>query len=256
MAQEQEDILISKRELLELEDYIRQIWRFLPIPIAYISPRGIILEVDEHMEKLLGYPREELAGKSLFDYCSEKKKIAQIQERTLNGKPVKANEGCALINARGQKISVGISTLARMDEELGEPVGYFAAFMDITERKLADEKMQELYHKETALRQELEAEIDKRIEFTRTLVHELKTPLTPMIAASDLIMEEAPDGPLFRLARSINQGANTLSRRIDALLDAAKGELGILEIVRTETDLLALLHKLAEDTTPLASSRN
>jgi signal transduction histidine kinase len=98
--------------------------------------------------------------------------------------------------------------------------------------------------------------MDKRIEFTRTLVHELKTPLTPMIAASDLLMEEIPEGTLFRLARSINKGANTLSRRINSLLDTAKGELGILELIRTETDLLDILHKIAEDMTPLAYSRN
>ena len=160
---EQEDILISKRELFELEDYIRQMWRFLPIPIAFISPLGIILGVDEAMEKLIGYAREELVGKSLFDYCSEKEKIAQMQEWTLSGRPVKNYEECSLINTQGQRILVSISTLVRMDEELGEPIGYFAAFIDSTERKQADEKIQELYHEETELRQQLEAEIDKRI---------------------------------------------------------------------------------------------
>ncbi|MFC1847414.1 ATP-binding protein [Chloroflexota bacterium] len=137
-----------------------------------------------------------------------------------------------------------------------KPVGIRGIVVDIAEREQADKKVQELYQKEASLRQELEAEIEKRVQFTRTLVHELKTPLTPMIAASDLLMEESPDGPLFRLARSINQGAETLGKRIDALLDAAKGELGILELVRTETDLLDLLHRIAEDITPLAYSRN
>ncbi|MFH0769110.1 MAG: PAS domain-containing sensor histidine kinase [Chloroflexota bacterium] len=256
MEQEQEDILISKRELFELEDYIRQMWQFLPIPIAFISPLGIILEVDEHLETLLGYPREELVGRSLLDYCSEKEKFAQIQERTLNGNPVKNNEECSFMNAQGQKISVGISTLARIDEELGEPVGYFIALWNITERKQTGERLQKSYDDEKGLRQELEAQIDKRIELTRTLVHELKTPLTPMIAASELLMEEVPDGPLFRLARSINKGAELLAKRIDTLIDAAKGELGILELVRTETDLLDLLHRIAEDATPLAYSHN
>ena len=111
------------------------------------------------------------------------------------------------------------------------------------------------FYKEIALREELEAEIDKRIELTRTLVHELKTPLTPMIAASELLIDEAPEGPLVQLARSINKGAEVLAKRIDALLDVAKGELGILELSRTETDFLNLLQKVAEDTTPLAYSR-
>ncbi|MFC1966885.1 sensor histidine kinase, partial [Chloroflexota bacterium] len=113
-----------------------------------------------------------------------------------------------------------------------------------------------LYCKETELRQKLEAEIDKRIEFTRALVHELKTPLTPMVAASDLLMEEIPEGTLFRIARSINEGAYTLSKRIDQLLDVAMGELGLLGLDHKEIDPLEFLHKVADDMTPLASSRD
>ncbi|MFC2052375.1 PAS domain S-box protein [Chloroflexota bacterium] len=127
---------------------------------------------------------------------------------------------------------------------------------DVTDQKHTNERAKERYQTETDMREELEAEMKKRIDFTRMLVHELKTPLTPMIAASDLLMEEIPDGPLFRLARSINKGANTLSRRTDSLLDAVKGEIGILEIYRTETDLLDILQRVVEDFTPLAYSRN
>ena len=102
----------------------------------------------------------------------------------------------------------------------------------------------------------LQAAIDERIEFTRVLVHELKTPLTPIIAASELLMEEVPEGPLFRLARSINKGSQTLARRIDSMLDVAKGEVGMLELNRKKADLLELLRRVADDMTPLASARN
>ncbi|MFC1934351.1 sensor histidine kinase, partial [Chloroflexota bacterium] len=63
------------------------------------------------------------------------------------------------------------------------------------------------------------------------------------------------EGSSFRLARSINKGAHTLSKRIGELLDVARGELGMLELNRKKTDLLELLHMVAEDMTPLASSR-
>ncbi|GAF91624.1 unnamed protein product, partial [marine sediment metagenome] len=104
-------------------------------------------------------------------------------------------------------------------------------------------QLYQYFYKEITLRKELEAEINKRMELTRTLVHELKTPLTPMIAASDLLIDQAPEGPLLRLATSINKGAETLARRIDALLDVAKGEMSILELSRTEIDFLDLLQR-------------
>ncbi len=120
--------------------------------------------------------------------------------------------------------------------------------------KKANEQLQELYEQEKALRQELESEVNKRIKFTRILVHELKTPLTPIMAASSLLMEEVPEGATFRLAKSINEGALTLSNRIGQLIDIAKGEIGMLELDLKETNLLELIQRITEDMTPLSLS--
>jgi len=114
-------------------------------------------------------------------------------------------------------------------------------------------KREEILNREKELRQNLELDIERRIEFTRVLVHELKTPLTPIIAASELIMDEIPDGPLFRLARSINKGTNTLNYRIGQLLDVARGEVGMLELNRKNINIIQLLRKVSEDMTPEAT---
>lgn len=152
-------------------------------------------------------------------------------------------------------IIIVILSVRGIGVEIVAPIASFGLVMSWLMGWRRGRQLYQHFYKEMALRKELEAEIDKRIELTRALVHELKTPLTPMIAASDILIDQAPDGPLVQLARSINRGAETLARRIDSLLDVAKGELGILEISRTETDFLDLLQKVAEDTTPLTYSR-
>ncbi|MFC1964134.1 PAS domain S-box protein [Chloroflexota bacterium] len=48
--------------------------------------------------------------------------------------------------------------------------------LDITDRIETEVKLRELFENEKELRQKLEAEVNKRIEYTRALVHELKTP--------------------------------------------------------------------------------
>jgi PAS domain S-box-containing protein len=134
----------------------------------------------------------------------------------------------------------------------GKPIGFVGVGRDITERKQAEEKLQKLYHEEKQLRQELEAEINKRVEFTRALVHELKTPITPVLASSELLLEELKEGPLLDLAQNINQGAYNLNQRIDELLDLARGEIGMLRLERHSIDPRELLRRIVDSVMPVA----
>jgi len=116
----------------------------------------------------------------------------------------------------------------------------------------SEAELKELYRKERHLRQELEVEIKKRIEFTRALVHELKTPLTPVIASSELLLQKAKTEPLLGLAQNISWGASNLNRRIDELLDLARGEVGMLKLNLEPLEAGQLLEKIAHEAMPLA----
>ena len=121
---------------------------------------------------------------------------------------------------------------------------------DITERKQAQQKLEELYRKESETRQALELQMRQRVEFTRALIHELKTPLTAVIASSEGLTTKALDEVQLRLARNIYRGACSLNSRIDELLDLAKGEIGVLKLRRESVDPLRILQKIVEEMTP------
>ncbi|MFC2071270.1 PAS domain S-box protein [Chloroflexota bacterium] len=145
--------------------------------------------------------------------------------------------------------------LARRIIDGGKPVGARGAVVDITERKKTEEKIKELYEHEKELRHNLEDEIKRRIEFTRALVHELKTPLTPILAASEMLIDEVQEGRLVRLMTSIHRGASTMNTRIDTLLDLARGELEVLELKYSEVEPLELFNKVYDGMSPIASNR-
>lgn len=126
--------------------------------------------------------------------------------------------------------------------------------MDITELERAEAKLQELYQQERELRQELEAEVQRRIEFTRALVHELKTPLTPVLASSELLVAELREEPWLSIARNIHSGASNLSKRIDELLDLARVEIGMLQVNLKALDVRRLLHEIADNMAAVVSS--
>jgi len=116
----------------------------------------------------------------------------------------------------------------------------------------SEAKLQALYQEEQILRQKLQAEIDKRVEFTRAVVHEIKTPLTPVVTASELLLEELKEEPALGLVRSINKGAYNLNQRIDELLDLARGEVGMLNLSPASVNLIPLLQEIAKDMIPVA----
>jgi two-component system aerobic respiration control sensor histidine kinase ArcB len=126
--------------------------------------------------------------------------------------------------------------------------------MDITERELAQEKLEEAYEKERKTRQELEAEVQRRVEFTRALVHELKTPLTPIMSSSELLVSGLKEEPWLSVASNIHRGAANLNRRIDELLDLARGEIGLLRLRPVRVDILRLLHNVGDEMSVVAAS--
>ena len=126
--------------------------------------------------------------------------------------------------------------------------------MDITEREMAQVKLEEAYEKERRLRQELQVEVQRRVEFTRALVHELKTPLTPIMSSSDLLVSGLKEEPWLSVAQNIQRGAINLNRRIGELLDLARGEIGMLRLNPKRVDMMMLLQHLGSEMSAVASS--
>ncbi len=144
--------------------------------------------------------------------------------------------------------------MSAMHNPDGEAIGFVGIARDITERKQAADELQLRYEQEKALRQQLEEEISKRIEFTRALVHELKTPITPVLAATELLLDEVKNEHSIRLVSSIDRSASNLNRRIDELLDLAKGETDMIRLNLEEINMATMLQDIANEMIPVAIS--
>ncbi len=113
-------------------------------------------------------------------------------------------------------------------------------------------ELQKRYEQEKELRLEVETQMKRRVEFTRALVHELKTPVTPVLAASELMLEESKRANFINLAQIIHRGALNLNKRIDELLDLARSEIGTLVLNRILVDVTQKTKDIVNDTMPLA----
>ncbi|APV44407.1 PAS domain S-box-containing protein [Dehalogenimonas formicexedens] len=134
--------------------------------------------------------------------------------------------------------------------KLGEKTVMLSIARDISARKAESKSLTEAYNREKKLRQDLETEIGKRVDFTRALVHELKTPLTPLIASGEALLEISQGETELRLAGNIYRGAMNLERRINDLLDFARGEMGVLKVRTQPLNISPLLLDLATEVSP------
>ncbi len=91
----------------------------------------------------------------------------------------------------------------------------------------------------------LENQIQQRIEFTRALVHELKTPLTSTINSSEALINQAQNEMSKRLSKNIYISAIKLNKRINELLDLSKIEVGILNVKCEPMDLITLIKEMS-----------
>jgi PAS domain S-box-containing protein len=121
---------------------------------------------------------------------------------------------------------------------------------EVTASKNASAELKSLYAKEKALRTALEKEINKRANFFHALVHELKTPLTPIMVSSETLKDLAPNVTFSNLAGNVYNSALRLNNRIDALLDISRCELGLMKLNLDKVDITLLLKDIVNYVTP------
>jgi len=121
---------------------------------------------------------------------------------------------------------------------------------DVSEIVGLNKQLTLLYEGEKTLRKELEEEIEKRIEFSRVLVHELKTPLTSVVGMAELLMDSNPQPPYDRAISSINRSTLELNNRISELLELTRAEVGALSIEPCKMNPSTLVSEIINDMEP------
>ncbi|MFC1924442.1 PAS domain S-box protein [Chloroflexota bacterium] len=211
--------------------------------------RGIVL-ANQRFAEIFGYTVEQVLEQPYSRFVSPEA-LAEAMEtyaRVTDGEETIERYESKSTKQDGTEIIVDLSI--KDIEYEGKPA-FSVIFRDVTDQKRAKVELQHLYEQERKLRELLEEERKRRVEFTRVLVHELKTPLTPLLASSQLLAEEVGDETLVKLAENISQGAWSMSNMVNDLLDITKAEIGMLQPESKSVDLLQLLHRVADYITPM-----
>jgi len=235
----------AEEKLRESKEFIENVIASMRDGFVIMDDKGVFIEVNKAFCQMTGFTRAELIGKGPPQPYWPEEEYEEIQKsfkKTLRGDF--DDRELVFKRKNGERFPVIVSPSCLKDND-GNIISIFSSIKDITEHKgLVTERI---------LRQETEEQLKQRKEFTRALAHELKTPLTPLLATSEILLSEAHEEPILSYAKNINAGAHELNRRIGDLLYLARGEVGMIELKFKRVDLLPVIKSAVDYVMPEAS---
>jgi len=155
MKKENQKLSLLLEDISLLQDYVEDLFNFLPLPICFVSPRGVILEANLALKEISGYQTEEIIGKPIEEIF-KKEEIEDVLNEVLKKGSVREREMIFLTKEK-KEIPVSLSVKLRKSQE--EVIGYFLGFFDLTQIKKVEgelkkkiEELETLREKETILR--------------------------------------------------------------------------------------------------------
>jgi two-component system CheB/CheR fusion protein len=137
--------------------------------------------------------------------------------------------------------------------------GVVLTFVDISERKQAEDELARAYAAEQSARSTIEKALYTRDQFLSIASHELRTPMTALLGYARLLHQAIlrGQGDLLKMVERVVKQTKRLDALIDQLLDVSRLQRGQFSIEHNPIDLTALgAHVVADfrDTLPLATA--
>jgi PAS domain S-box-containing protein len=183
-------------------------------------------------ERLLGYTAEEVRRMNIAQLVGPEQleKARQMTARKLaeGGRTVYELEVFA---KDGRPVVLEISSHLELDE--GKPVGVQGIARDVTERKRAEEALQEADR--------------RKDEFLATLAHELRNPLAAIRNALYILQMPGTDSAIVDEAHGVlGRQVQHLARLVDDLLDVSRIRRDKIELHKERVELAAVVARAVE----------
>jgi PAS domain S-box-containing protein len=202
---------ISKRKNMEKDlkksrEKFQKLYEKAPTPYHTLNSEGVITDVNEKWCQILRYDKEEVIGKSIFDFMpqGEKESAKRSFEKKLSEKKM-----CTELNERvfltknGEEKNFEISDYFHLSNE-DNINSIFTTMMDITEHKRLEEELMDAQDMLLSVNNQLERKVKQRTakikklleqkdDFISQLGHDLKTPLTPLNSLLPVIKKKETD---------------------------------------------------------------
>jgi PAS domain S-box-containing protein len=192
--------------------------------IIMLDVAGCVISWNEGAKRLKGWDAEEILGRHLSLFHTEKEVAAGHPERELE---IAVTEGRYAeeswrVRKDGSKFMADVVITAIRDDS-GKLLGFSKITRDITERKRAEEELR--MSKEAA-----EVATQAKSQFLANMSHELRTPMTGVLGMLDLVLAGNLEAEQREFISIAHTSALSLVRILNDILDLTKIEMGKISI--------------------------
>ena len=158
----------------ESEEKFRTIFEHANDVVVYVDSSGKVVNVNEKVEDIFGYNRDEIMGKNfseidIFDPKDIERVIGLYKDVVVDGKPMPAPlMGLELKHKNGNKIFVEVNT--RLIEKNGKIEGVLSIVRDVTERKQAEEEVKASLEEKEVLLREIHHRVKNNLQVISSLL--------------------------------------------------------------------------------------
>jgi PAS domain S-box-containing protein len=199
-----------RREAARAREHLGKVLHSVEDVILTLDPDARIRAGNRAVRRALGYPPDELAGKSFLDLCADERSQKRVEEL----RPQVRSTGFAetelrLRHQRGRVLVAKVSALLLADDE-ERPTGVLVRIHDLTERRRGEAERSRL--RERLLQTERLSALG---EMAARIAHEVRNPLVSIGAAAQVVAEELPkDSPVAPEVQAIVRE----TRRLDGII--------------------------------------
>jgi len=162
---QEKKIKTLQEDVSMLESYVQDLFAFTPLPLCFVNPKGMVLEVNPAFIKATGYDEYDIVGESLFKIMEEKD-VREILRQATEEKVVEEQE--TVIKTKEEK-EIPATVFVKSRKIKGEGVnGIFFSFFNLTDIKRKEEEIKKR-------KEELEEKVEEMEKINRlTIGREVK----------------------------------------------------------------------------------